>query len=95
MDRYEWDEEKRLRNLDKHGVDFVAMRSFDWDTAVRWPVVRGGEDRFVAYGRIALRLHVVVYTERRDMTRIISLRKANSREERDYEQRRIEGRDLR
>ncbi len=43
-----------------------------------------GERRRVAYGRIEGRLFVCVFTDREDVRRIISLRKANSRERRAY-----------
>lgn len=39
-----------------------------------------GEVRVIAYGHIEGRLHVCVYTDRGDVRRIISLRKANARE---------------
>ncbi|WP_371454835.1 BrnT family toxin [Brevundimonas sp. LM2] len=44
------------------------------------------EVRWYGYLPIAGRLHVVVYTERDEATRIISLRRANPREVRKYEQ---------
>jgi uncharacterized DUF497 family protein len=37
-----------------------------------------------AFGYISNRLHYVVYVDRDDVRRIISLRKANSREEKRY-----------
>ena len=46
-----------------------------------------GEERFQVMGRIEQRLFVIVYTPRRDAIRIISARKANQREVRDYENR--------
>jgi uncharacterized DUF497 family protein len=39
-----------------------------------------GERRQIAYGMIGNRLHVVVFTDRDPVRRIISLRKANRRE---------------
>jgi uncharacterized DUF497 family protein len=39
-----------------------------------------GETRMIAFGRIDGRLHVCIYTDRGDVRRIISLRKANGRE---------------
>ena len=55
---------------------------FEWIDAVAWEDVRRpyGEARMVAIGYIGLRLYVVVYVDRDDSRRIISLRKANSRE---------------
>ena len=83
---YEWDEAKRHSNRSKHRLDFTAIEAFDWDTASTKPDNRHGELRFVATGYIGSRLHIVVYTERGDRMRIISLRKANPREVRDYVQ---------
>ncbi len=83
--KYEWNEDKRRANLEKHGIDFSAVYDFDWATATFLPDDRSGEYRTKAYGLIEERLHLLVYTVRGDRTRIISLRKANSREVRRYE----------
>ena len=45
-----------------------------------------GEARIQALGMIEGRLHMLVFTMRGDMVRAISLRKANTREVKDYEQ---------
>ena len=81
---YEWDETKRRANRAKHRLDFAAIEIFDWDTAVIERNFRNNELRFVAIGYIEAQLHVAVYTWRGDNRRIISLRKANPREERNY-----------
>ena len=83
--KYEWNEDKRRANLEKHGIDFSAVYDFDWATATFLPDDRSGEYRTKAYGLIEERLHLLVYTVRGDRTRIISLRKGNSREVRRYE----------
>ncbi|WP_199227425.1 BrnT family toxin [Limnohabitans sp. T6-5] len=44
-----------------------------------------GEDRFQLLGRIGSRIFVVVYTPRPQATRIISARKANTREVKEYD----------
>ena len=85
-EKYEWDEAKRLSNIGKHEIDFADAENFDWNTAAYERVRRGEEIRFVATGYIHGRLHIVVYTRRGDLKRIISLRKANPRERRRYEQ---------
>ena len=84
--RYEWDEAKRLDNLEKHGIDFLAAFRFDWSRAVDFPDDRHsyGEERRLAYGPVDGRLHALVYTPRGDACRIISLRKANRREQATY-----------
>jgi uncharacterized DUF497 family protein len=83
-----WDEAKRTANLAKHGVDFVVLGEFEWSVANIFEDRRRpyGEARFVAHAPIRGRLHVVVFTHRDDLLRIISLRKANSREIRAYGQ---------
>ena len=44
-----------------------------------------GDDRYLARGRVDGRVLTVVYTMRNDAIRIISARKANSREVKKYE----------
>ncbi len=83
---YEWDEAKREENLRKHGVDFATMERFEWDTAVVERSDRHGEIRFTGVGYMGDRLHQVVFTERGDTTRIISLRRAGVEERRRYAQ---------
>jgi uncharacterized DUF497 family protein len=86
--KFEWDEAKRVTNLEKHGVDFVDAQKMWQEAMVVAKDVRReyGESRYVGIGRIDERVMVVVYTERAvDIVRIISLRKANSREVRSYE----------
>ena len=84
----EWDDDKRDETLNTRGIDFGSMRYFDWETATDQRSDRHGEVRHIATGYIGDRLHRVVYTFRGANTRIISLRKANPREIRQYEQRR-------
>ena len=84
---YEWDENKRIANLARHGVDFVAAEKVEWETAIETIDDRFdyGEERWVALGFIGNKLHVLIYTCRADIIRLISLRKANKREKEYYE----------
>ena len=50
-----------------------------------------GEDRFRLLGAVEDRVFVVIYTLRNSTIRIISARKANRREIREYEQNTIDG----
>ena len=86
MNDYEWDEHKRQENADKHKIDFTAVYEFEWDTAVYNSNDTHGEERWVVTGYIGDRLHRVIYTWRGSRRRIISLRKTNPREDRDYAQ---------
>ncbi|MDY8108814.1 BrnT family toxin [Fulvimarina sp. 2208YS6-2-32] len=88
MPELEWDEAKRISNMSKHGIDFALAAEFYWDVARIQPDRRGdyGEDRLSATAPLLGRLHVLVYTLRNRKVRIISLRKANKRERRVYEE---------
>ena len=84
--RYEWDTAKARSNLEKHGIDFVAVNEFEWDTAVIRSSDRHSEPRSTAYGYMENRIHSLAFTIRGDRIRIISFQKANVREERYYAQ---------
>jgi len=79
---YVWGEAKRASNLKKHGIDFAIVEHFDLDGAVVFRDDRReyGEERFAGFGLIEGRLHVLVFTKRQGLYRVISLRKANARE---------------
>ena len=83
--KIEFDSAKNKANIAKHGVDMAAAADFDFETAKTWPDTRQsyGEDRTIALGFIADRLHVLVFTMRRTV-RVISLRKANNKERKAY-----------
>ncbi|HEU0229417.1 MAG TPA: BrnT family toxin [Burkholderiaceae bacterium] len=73
-------------NLRKHGVSLALAVRLEWETALCWDDGRRdyGEPRQVALGYIGQRLYSVVFVDRDEVRRIISLRKANSREVRRY-----------
>ena len=83
---YEWDEAKRVENLEKHSIDFMAAHRIDWSVAIVDPDLRRdyGEARFTAYVPIGPRLHALTFTPRDGAYRIISFRKANRREQAAY-----------
>ncbi len=85
--KYEWDENKRDANFEKHGVDFNEVENFEWDSAIETIDDRkdSEEQRWIAVGRIISRIYVVIYTIRNKNIRVISLRKANTRERNYYE----------
>ena len=82
-----WDERKRLKNLADHGVDFRDLEGLDWERALIFEDRRKdyGEIRLIAIAPLGARLHVVVHVERGGERRIISARRANSREVAFYE----------
>lgn len=79
---------KSLRNEVERGLPFSLVQSLDWDSALIKEDTRQdyGERRFLVLGRIHARLHALVLTPRNDKVHVISLRKANHREVRQYEQ---------
>jgi uncharacterized DUF497 family protein len=79
---YEFDHEKSEVNLAKHGVAMADAEGFEWETAKVRQDSRSlyAESRFEALGFIEGRLHVLVFCHRGANIRVISLRKANSRE---------------
>ncbi len=84
----EFDNAKRNLTLTERGLDFADVAALDWDTALTVEDVRNsyGERRFVTLGMIHNRLCVVAWTPRGTALRVISLRKANSRERKRYDQ---------
>ncbi len=85
--QYEWDEKKCDRNLTARNIDFAVASGFIWNEALTMEDTRSNytEPRFLSYAPIADRLYAMVWTQRGDVCRIISLRKANKREVLRYE----------
>ena len=86
--QFEWDEAKSDASFKERGFDFAyaARAFFDPDRIVHTDARRSyGEERYQLMGMIEQRLFVVVYTPRHSAIRIISARKANQREVRNYE----------
>jgi uncharacterized DUF497 family protein len=83
-----FDTNKDAANLEKHGISLAAAAMIEWDNALTWTDDRNnyGEARMCAIAYIGNRLHYVAYVDRAEARRIISLRKANSREEKRYAQ---------
>jgi uncharacterized DUF497 family protein len=85
-----FDPAKDAANQAKHGFSLLDAARLEWDSAVVWPDQRRDYDepRMVALGYIGLRIMAVVFVDRPPEQpterRIISLRKANSREVKRY-----------
>ena len=84
---FEWDDAKSDACFTHRGFDFAyAVGAFlDSDRIVgrdrRWDY---GEDRYRLLGAIGSRVFVVIYTMRGSTIRIISARRANRKEVREY-----------
>ena len=87
---FEWDGKKNRANIKKHGISFEeAQSTFKDEHAIQFfdPDHSASEDRFILLGISAtLRVVVVCHCFRGDdlVVRIISARKADQSEEKDY-----------
>ena len=83
----EFDAEKSASNVRERGISFDRFADMDLATALSSEDTRReyGEPRVRIFGLIDGRLHAAVITLREDRVRVISLRRANRREERAYE----------
>ena len=77
---------KDASNLDKHGVSLAVASKLDWESAMIWTDTRYeyGEERLSALVPLGDRLYFAAFVYRADSRRIISLRKANNKEVKDY-----------
>jgi uncharacterized DUF497 family protein len=88
MLNFEWDEDKAATNFAKHRISFVAASKVFED-----PFAVDTEERSMEYGEIRRRIVglgngifiAVIYTERGDLIRIISARRATRAERREYQ----------
>ena len=87
--KYEWDENKNIKNIEKHGLSFNdAELIFESPVLVAEDTrIDYGETRFSGIGIINNFFVVVIYTENdgKDTRRIISFRKATKSERTFYE----------
>ena len=87
---FQWDDLKAKSNEAKHSVNFpFATRAFEDEN--RLTVIDNrfdyGEVRYITLARIEQRVYIVVYTIRGSVIRLISARKANSKEVKRYDNR--------
>ena len=91
MTRITYDPAKDMSNKVKHDVSLALANELEWDTLLCKPDTRRdyGEPRQIGYAIAGDRLYCVVFVDRPadapTERRIISLRKANSREVTQYE----------
>ncbi|MBO6637277.1 MAG: BrnT family toxin [Roseitalea sp.] len=87
--RIEYEDEKRKLTLFHRGLDMAeAALVFAGSTLTLTDDRHDyGEDRFITVGTLHDRMVVIVWTPRADARRIISLRKANAREQTRYRNR--------
>ena len=87
--QYEWDKMKNEINQQKHELSFEdAYLVFEGECVTfvddRFTY---NESRLITLGKLEGRVVVIVHTPRQNKTRIISMRKANHREQKIYQKR--------
>lgn len=87
--KIEFDPDKDASNQEKHGV-LLAYGAKVLGDPNRLDVLDArfdyAEERFVSYGMVEGRVWVCVFTLRDEVSRIISVRKANDRETKRYDE---------
>lgn len=85
--KIDYDPQKSEKNRVERGFGFDLAENMEWDTAKYWADTRKdyGEVRYFGYGMIEERLHAICFKEIEDGIRVISLRKANAREQKTYQ----------
>lgn len=79
--RFEWDEEKNLANIEKHGIDFeeilevfddpAFLTGYDFEHSEK-------EDRYYGIGNLnGILIVLVFFTEKKNRIRLISARQAD------------------
>lgn len=84
----DFDEEKDSINRFKHRVSLAfGKRVFDDQSCQILPSFRpiDGEDRYKAVGDVDGKLFTAIYVMRDQIIRLISVRRSNDREQRDYD----------
>ena len=86
----EFDTARNAANIARRGIGFESFAEMDFENAVIVEDTRKdyGEPRLRVWGLIERRLHVAIITRRGDRIRVISVRRANRREKREYEKER-------
>jgi uncharacterized protein len=81
------DPNKSRANYFKHGIVLEFAQYLDWSNEMVWQDVRQNYNEVRMSGLVPLegKIYAVVYVLRAESTRMISLRKANNRETRQYD----------
>lgn len=84
--QFEWDETKRQTNLRKHRLDFTDVEIIFSGPTFTFEDDRFeySEDRYITLGLLKGQVIVIAHTERNEVIRIISMRKATKYEQQLY-----------
>ena len=84
---FEWDERKNRTNKNKHGIDFETATKL-WndknriEIQTKFPI----ENRGILIGKMDKKFWSAIFTQRSNVIRIISVRRARKKEAKLYEQ---------
>ncbi len=83
---FEWDDKKSHANLSKHGIDFKSAKQL-WNDENRVEIEANfpDENRKILIGKIIDKTWAVIFTYRKKVVRIISVRRARIKEINLYE----------
>lgn len=83
---FTWNEAKRKANLKKHGLDFSDAETVFAGYTLTRPDTRFAytENRFSTIGLLGVEVVVIAHTETADEIHIISMRKAERHEQKNY-----------
>ena len=83
---FEFDPDKSVVNLKKHGIDFLEAQAL-WEDVDRLlvPARTQGEARYMLVGKIGQKHWSAIFTYRGEVIRIISVRRARKEEVDIYE----------
>lgn len=86
MPKYTWNESKRLTNLRKHGIDFRDVDTIFERLTLTMEDDRFeyAEQRFITFGLLGEMVVAIAHTEVDDVIRVISIRKAERLEQKNY-----------
>jgi len=86
---FEWDENKNINNIKKHGIDFNDSAKIFSNPMVTKVDDRKdyNEKRWIGLGRLENTIVILAYTKRGKNIRVISIRKANKSERKIYYER--------
>ena len=84
--KIEFDPSKRVRTLQERGVDMARADKVFEDAHITFADIRFeyGENRWITIGHLDGRMVVLAWTPHDETRRIISMRKANEREQRKF-----------
>lgn len=86
MNKFEWDENKRRLNIEKHHIDFIdAIAVFnDINRIEKIEMHESGEERHITIGELDGMVVFVVHALRGKSIRLISARRASKNERKYY-----------